>query len=317
MRLVLIITVIGSLAVLIPPSGWAASLVERLGFRPGDKVLIINADDLGMCHAENVATFEALLDGVATSATVMMPCPWVPEVVEWKKQHPEADLGVHLTLTSEWKRYRWGPLLGREVVPSLVDEQGYMWEDCEPLWEHVNPDEAYRECRAQVEMAIRLGLDPTHLDNHMGSLQTHPKLWRVYFRLAKEFNLPVRMASEELYAMFGAAGRRAEYGKAGIVGPDVLLHGPAIPFPEPKSPQEVPAYYEKILRSLKPGTVTELYLHCAKDGPELQHIAGSHARRQADYEWLVSPRTRRLIEELGIKLIGYRPLRDLQRGKRQ
>jgi predicted glycoside hydrolase/deacetylase ChbG (UPF0249 family) len=187
------------------------SLVERLGFEPTDKVLVINCDDFGMCHAENLATMEALTDGVATSATVMMPCPWVPEAVAWKKEHPEANLGVHLTLTAEWSRFRWQPVLGRALVPSLVDEQGYMWKDCEPLWEHVDAEEAYRECRAQVERAIELGLDPTHLDNHMGSLQTHPELWQVYFRLAKEFDLPLRMASEELYAMLGAGGRRAEY----------------------------------------------------------------------------------------------------------
>ena len=304
------------LVAIIPSFSAAATLVERLGFKPTDTVLIINCDDVGMCHAENVASFDALLNGVATSATVMMPCPWVPEVVQWKKEHPEADLGIHLTLTSEWKRYRWGPLLGRELVPSLVDEQGYMWPDCEPLWQHVKVDEAYRECRAQVEMAIQLGLDPTHLDNHMGSIQLHPQLWEgVYLRLAKEFNLPVRMASAELYAAMGAAGRRQAYEKAGILGPDVLIYPDALGIPEPKTPAEVPAYYEKILRSLKPGKVYELYLHCAIDGPELQHIAGSHARRQADYEWLVSSKTKELIQKLGIKLIGYRPLRELQRGK--
>ncbi|MBC7288106.1 MAG: polysaccharide deacetylase family protein [Armatimonadetes bacterium] len=295
----------------------AGSLVEQLGFSRNSIVLIINADDLGMCHAENAATFDALLNGVATSATVMMPCPWVPEVVEWKRQHPEADLGVHLTLTSEWTRYRWGPVLGRDIVRSLVDRQGYMWRSCEELWRHVKPEEAYRECRAQVEMAIRLGLDPTHLDNHMGSLQLNPQLSEIYTRLAKEFNLPVRMASEELYAAMGAAGQRKVYAENGILGPDELIYPDALPFPEPKSKEEAPAYYEKILRSLRPGRVYELYLHCAIDSPELQKITGYHWRRQADYEWLVSPKTRELIEELGIKLIGYRPLRDLQRRLRR
>ncbi len=298
---------------IVPSGALGQGLVEKLGFQATDKVLIINCDDFGMCHAENLATFEALTDGVATSATVMMPCPWVPEVVAWKKGHPEASLGVHLTLTAEWSRFRWQPVLGRALVPSLVDEQGYMWKDCEPAWEHVDADEAYRECRAQVERAIELGLDPTHLDNHMGSLQLHPELWQIYFRLAKEFDLPLRMASQELYAMLGAGDRRAEYEKAGILGSDVLMFGPAIPFEEPDSPEGVPAYYEKILRSLEPGKVTELYLHCAIDGPELQAISGSHARRQADRDWLVAPETRKLIEELGIKLISYRPIRELQR----
>ena len=301
------------LSLCVSQRGPAASLVERLGFQPTDKVLIINCDDLGMCHAENGATFEALTQGVATSATVMMPCPWVPEVVAWKKQHPEADLGVHLTLTAEWDRYRWGPLLGRELCPSLVDDQGYLPRDCGPLWARANADEAYRECKAQVEMAIRLGLDPTHLDNHMGSLQTHPELWKVYLRLGQEFSLPLRLASKALYALLGQSAQRAQYEAAGVLGPDVLMYGPEIPAPEPKEPAGVPAYYEKILRSLKSGTVTELYLHCALDGPELQGITGRHAFRQADHDWLVAPETRKLINDLGIRLVGYQALRELQR----
>lgn len=291
----------------------AQTLVERLGFRSTDTVLIINCDDLGMCHAENLATFNCLTNGVATSATVMMPCPWVMEVVQWKREHPEAALGVHLTLTAEWKRYRWAGVLGRQLCPSLHDEEGYLFRDNEPLWEHVNADEAYRECRAQVERAIELGLDPTHLDNHMGSLQLHPKLWEVYCRLGEEFNLPLRLASPELYTLLGAEGQRKVYDDKGILGPDVLLHGPAIPVPEPEDIADIPAYYNEILRKLQPGKVTELYLHTALDGPELQAIAGSHARRQADHDWLCAPETRQLIEDLGIKLISYRPLRQLQR----
>ena len=300
-------------AVVLPSRALAQSLVEQLGFEPTAKVLIINCDDVGMCHAENAGSFEALTNGVATSATVMMPCPWVPEVVQWKKEHPEANLGVHLTLTSEWTRYRWQPLLGGQLVPSLVDPQGYMHDDCEPLWEHVDADEAYRECRAQVERAIALGLDPTHLDNHMGSLQLHRELWRVYLRLGKEFDLPLRLASPELYAAMGAPGQRQEYATAGVLGPDVLIYPSAIAVKAPESPADAARYYEEILRGLKPGAVTELYLHCALDGPELQHIAGSHAFRQADHDWLVAPPTRKLIDDLGIKLISYRPIRDLQR----
>ncbi|MGD9519305.1 MAG: polysaccharide deacetylase family protein [Armatimonadota bacterium] len=306
-----------STSVIIPSVGLGASLVERLGFAPTDKVLIINCDDFGMCHAENEGTIDALLNGVATSATVMVPCPWLLEAVQWKKAHPEVDLGVHLTLTAEWNKYRWGPILGPVAVPSLIDPEGYMFDDCEPLWAHAKAEDVYRECRAQVERAVAMGLDPTHIDNHMGSLQTHPEWWRIYLRLAKEFNLPLRLASRELYLAMGAGDQRAEYDKAGILGPDVLIHDQAIPVPEPKTPAEVPGYYEAILRTLKPGTVTELYLHVALDGPELQAIAGSHARRQADHDWLVAPTTLQLIEDLGIKLISYRPLRELQQAGRK
>ena len=149
------------LMIALAATSWASAqpLVQRLGFKPTDAVLIINCDDAGMCHAENLATFDCLTQGVATSATVMMPCPWVMEVVRWKQEHPDAALGVHLTLTAEWQRYRWPGVLGRALCPSLHDEEGYLFHDCEPLWEHVNADEAYKECRAQVERAIELGLD--------------------------------------------------------------------------------------------------------------------------------------------------------------
>ncbi len=291
----------------------AQTLVEKLGFQPTDTVLIINCDDFGMCHAENLGTFECLTQGVATSATVMMPCPWVMEAVQWKREHPDAALGVHLTFTAEWRRFRWPGVLGRTLCPSLHDEEGYLFHDNEPLWEHMNPEEVYREGRAQVERAIELGLDPTHIDNHMGSVQLHPTLWEVYCRLGEEFDLPLRLAAPELYDMLGAKGQRQVYTDRGVLGPDVLLTEPAIPVPEPKSIAEVPAYYNEILHKLQPGKVTELYLHTALDGPELEAISGSHARRQADHDWLCAPETRALIDELGIKLISYRPLRDLQR----
>jgi len=299
-------------SLIVPSASLGASLVERLGFSPNDRVLIINCDDFGMCHAHNLATFDALTRGVATSATVMMPCPWVAEVVQWKKTHPDADVGIHLTLTAEWDNYNWRPVLGLSV-PSLVDPDGNMWDDNLSFWQHADPEEVYRECRAQVELAIRLGLDPTHLDNHMGSLQLNPNLATIYARLGAEFNLPVRLASEKLYAAFGAVGHRKVYEDLGVLGPDVLVYPGEFACTEPKAPEEARAYYECILRALRPGTVTELYLHPALDGPELRSVTGSYLRRQADYDWLVADRTRALIDELGIKLVGYRAIRDLQR----
>jgi hypothetical protein len=291
-----------------------ASLVERLGLKAQDRALIVNCDDVGMCHAENLASFEALTSGIATSATVMMPCPWVTEVARFKKEHPTADLGVHLTFTSEWEVYRWRPVLGLGA-PSLISPEGTMWGDNDDVWKHATPEDLYREGRAQVELALALGLDPTHLDNHMGSIQLNIKLAEIYARLGKEFNLPLRLASDRLYALFGAPGHRKLYDDAGVLGPDELVYPGDLPVPEPEDPAGVPDFYAKVLGSLKPGTVTELYLHAAKDGPELESIAHSHRRRQADYEWLISPQARKLVEDLGIKLIGYRALRDLQRGK--
>jgi chitin disaccharide deacetylase len=287
----------------------ARPLVELLGYAATDRLLIINGDDLGMSHATNQAIFDAMEHGVLTSATLMTPTAWVKEVALWAAQHPEADIGVHLTHTAEWKLYRWGPVAGRGAVPGLVGPDGYLWPECEDVWAHATPAEAETEAHAQIEMARQLGIDITHLDSHMGAIQTNPAFWQVYLKLAGDYQLPQRQASAETYESYGFAGLKTIEKQAGVAGPDVLMVG----LPSPATLADVPELYNDVLRNLKPG-VTELYLHPALDGPEMQAICGSHARREADYRWLVDPRTRQLISNLGIKLIGYRPLRDLMRG---
>lgn len=276
-----------------------------LGYPPEARLLIINADDFGMSHNTNLAIFEAFERGVLTSATLMMPTAWVKEAVDWAREHPDANVGVHLTLTSEWRRYKWGPVAGRDKVPGILDPDGYMWPDCEPVWEHATPAEAEIECRAQIDLARKMGLDPTHIDAHMGTMQLHPLFWEVYLKLSQEYKLPQRQASSAMYAMFGAPDRKQQEREAGVLGPDVLIHG----VPLPPDPAQLGEAYNNILRNLKPG-LTELYLHPALDGPEMQSISGSHQRRHADYEWLINPATRALIDELGIKLISYRELRQ-------
>lgn len=284
------------------------SLAELLGYEPTDRVLIINADDFGMSHATNLAIFDAFERGVLTSATVMMPTAWVKEVALWAKDHPEADIGVHLTHTSEWKNYRWAPIAGRSAVPGLLAADGYMWPDERDVWQNATAQEAQIEARAQIDYAIKLGLSPTHIDSHMGTLQLQDEFWKVYLNLAADYRLPQRQASEEMYALLGAGGRKAAERAAGVLGPDHLIHG----LPTPKDPAQMSEFYNGILRRLKPG-VTELYLHPALDGPEMKAISGTHARRDADHKWLVDPATRRLIDELGIKLIGYRPVLQAMR----
>ncbi|NSW58288.1 MAG: ChbG/HpnK family deacetylase [Armatimonadetes bacterium] len=280
-----------------------------LGYPPDARLLIINADDFGMSHNTNLAVFDAFERGVLTSATVMMPTAWVKEVADWVRAHPQANVGIHLTHTSEWRNYKWGPVAGREKVPGLVSPDGYMWPDCEPAWEHATPEEAEIESRAQIELAKKMGIDPTHIDSHMGTMQLNPAFADVYLKLSQEYRLPQRQASAEMYALFGAPDRKKREREAGVLGPDVLIHG----VPLPPDPADLAEAYNNILRNLKPG-LTEFYLHPAIDGPEMQSISGSHARRHADYEWLINPATRALIDELGIKLISYRDLRDAMRG---
>src|SRR6201987_217640 len=166
------------------------NIAERLAYPRGSKLLIIHADDLAVAHSEDAASFDALDKGAATSASIMVPCPWLTEVADYAKAHPDADLGLHLTLTAEWKTDRWGPVESKDKVPSLIDPDGYLWPEVAPALQHIKADEAERELRAQVEHAIAVGIHPTHLDSHMGVLFARPDLMAVYVKVAHEYKLP-------------------------------------------------------------------------------------------------------------------------------
>src|SRR5271165_6299126 len=153
------------------------TVAERLGYPADSKLLIMHADDLAVAHSVDAASFDALDQNAVTSASIMVPCPWLSEVAAYAKTHPDADLGLHLTLTSEWKTYRWGPVASKNTVPSLLDPAGYLWPDTPEAIRNLKADEAEREIRAQVERAIAMGIHPTHLDSHMGTLFVRPDLF--------------------------------------------------------------------------------------------------------------------------------------------
>ena len=171
------------------------STAERLGYKADARVLILNADDFGMCHDQNEGVMTGLKDGVFTSSTILVTCPWFEEAADFARKNPAADLGVHLTLTAEWDTYKWGPVLGARAVPSLVDERGYLWQTVAQVYEHARLDEAEAELRAQIEKAVAAGIDVTHLDSHMGTLQLRLDYHEIYARLANECRVPIRLAS--------------------------------------------------------------------------------------------------------------------------
>ena len=171
------------------------STAERLGYAADARVLILNADDFGMCHDQNEGVMRGLKEGVFTSSTILVTCPWFEEAADFARNNPDADLGVHLTLTAEWDAYKWGPVLGAAAVPSLVDERGYLWQTVAQVYEHARLDEAEAELRAQIEKALAAGIDVTHLDSHMGTLQLRADYHEIYARLANEYRLPIRLAS--------------------------------------------------------------------------------------------------------------------------
>src|SRR5258708_3922449 len=170
--------------------GQVKTVAERLGLSPDSKLVIIHADDLAVAHSEDTASFDALDKHAVTSASIMVPCPWLNEVAAYAKIHPDADLGLHLTLTSEWETYRWGPVESKDRVPSLLDPSGYLWPATPEAVRNLKADEAEREIRAQIERAIAMGIHPTHLDSHMGTLFSRPDLFTIYIKIPHEYKLP-------------------------------------------------------------------------------------------------------------------------------
>lgn len=276
------------------------TLAERLGYAPDAKLLILNADDLGMCHSANDGVYEALRDGRCTSASLMVPCPWAREAAA---QYRGEDVGVHLTLNAEFELYRWGPCT---QSPSLLGGDGGFPGTIEDVWDHADLDEARRELRAQVERAILWGFDVTHLDSHMGTLQLRPEFFDVYLDLAVDFDLPIRLsgASTQQHVGFPFRDLAAE---EGIVSPDHLVVYPGVGARDALL---------ATLADLRPG-VTEVFLHPATDHVELRALAPDAPARIDDHRLaLDTTLVDEALDAVGATLIGWRALRDLQRAER-
>jgi hypothetical protein len=279
-------------------SGVAASapLAERLGFTPDDRLLIVTCDDLGSSRAANVAVYESLRSGLATSASLMVPCPWARDAAA---QYRGEDVGVHLTLNAEWETYRWGPITS---APSLLDGDGGFPRTIEDTWDHADVEEVRRECRAQIERAILWGFDVSHLDSHMGTLQLRPEFFDVYLELAVDFGLPVRMGPAGGERAVGFPYRDLAAAE-GLIFPDHLV----------VTPVGARHAIEQAVFALGPG-VTEIFLHPAVDTDELRASHPDWAGRVEDHALLCAdPSFSDLLDRAGVTLIGSRELRDLQR----
>jgi predicted glycoside hydrolase/deacetylase ChbG (UPF0249 family) len=276
------------------------TLAERLGYGPDDRLVIINCDDLGSTHAANEGTYRALREGIATSASLMVPCPWARDAAA---AYRGDDVGVHLTLNAELDRYRWGPITH---APSLLDGDGGFPRTLTDLWDHADLDEVRRELRAQVERAILWGFDVSHLDSHMGALQLRPEFFDVQLDLAVEFGLPLRLSGASTERDTGFPFRRLA-AEAGVVAPDHLV--------VVRTGVGSRATFERVLTDLRPG-VTELYVHPAVDTPELRAATEDWEARVDDLA-LVSADgpLAALLVEAGAVRVGYRLLRDLQRAQ--
>jgi len=306
------LTMVSLLCTSVGYSAEKRTLSERLGYKPTDKILIVNGDDAGMCHPANQATIQCLEKGLMRTATIMVPCPWFPEIAAYAKEDPLKDFGVHLCHTSEWIKYRWGPVASRDQVPGLLDPQGYLWKGIEEVYTHATPQEALIEGRAQIQRALAAGVDVTHLDSHMGTLQLDPRYVETYLQLAVEFDLPVRMGSLETLTRFGHPELRDIFTAKGIVFPDYFVYD------ELKDEKlDVRGFWLNIVKNLKPG-VTELYIHAALPTEEMKVISGSWSTRAQEFEVFTNDlEMKKLVADQGIIIIGYRPLRDLQHNERK
>jgi predicted glycoside hydrolase/deacetylase ChbG (UPF0249 family) len=281
------------------------TIAERLGYPADSKLLILHADDLAVAHSEDGASFDALDQHAVTSASVMVPCPWLTEVADYAKAHPDADLGLHLTLTSEWKTYRWGPVESRDRVPSLLDPSGYLWPDTPQSVGALKADEAEREIRAQIERAEAMGIHPTHLDSHMGALFSRPDLFAVYVKVAHEYKLPFLafIAPDTPKALSSVLSSK-----------DVLLNSVVIADPS-VHPGDWKTFYANAIKNLKPG-VTEMIVHLGYDDAELQAVTVGHADygaawRQRDYDVVTSPEFKKLLEDNHVILMHWSDLKKL------
>jgi chitin disaccharide deacetylase len=297
------------------------TFAEKLGYPKGKKVIIMHVDDVGMSYESNQGTIKALTQGVATSFSIMMPCAWVPGFVHYMKQNPGLDAGLHLTLTSEWRDYRWGPLAGKPAVKSLVDTEGALWRSVADVVKNGTPDDVEREIRAQIDRARTMGFEPTHLDSHMGTLFASPAFIERYVKVGIEEKIPV---------MFPGGHNTAIQVDEGM-GPDMLaltrrvgsqLWGSGLPVLDDlfnqsyswkgnssMSKKELQQYkterYINGLKNLKPG-LTMVIMHCTDPSEIFPHISDSGVNREGDLLAMIDPELRKYIEKEGIILTTWR-----------
>ena len=274
-----------------------------LGYPVDARLLIINADDFGMCHAINEAIFRALKKGVLRSTTLMVPCPWALHAMHFLAGHPEIPFGVHLTVISDWVDYRWGPVSPREKVPSLIDKAGYFYnfEHMPEFLAQVRLDQLEMEFRAQIEAVLAAGLKPTHLDWHSLRIGGRADIVDVMLRLAREYGVALRVAGRSWIEKVQSQGFPTnDYDFL-----DSYLLDPA----------DKSARYEQMLREL-PAGLSEWAVHPGLDNAELLAIDpdGRHVR-QRDFDFLMSQEAKDIVKEEDIILLDYRALQVLWRGK--
>jgi chitin disaccharide deacetylase len=283
------------------------TIQERLGYTKDTKLLIVHADDIGVSQSENAASIYAMEKGSVRSGSIMVPCPWMGDIAAYARAHPNADLGLHLTLTSEWKNYKWGTVAANNQVSSLVDANGFFYSDTDSLFAHAKPGELEKEIRAQIERARQFGIDPTHFDSHMGSLFIAPAYLQLLIQLGREYKVPVLLNREAFKLLYNIDVNKYISDKE-VVTDRVFMAQPG------DFKNGAANYYTGIIRSLQPG-LSVILVHIAYENAEMQAVTIDHpdygaAWRQADFNFFTSAACHQLLEQEKIKLITWKEIRD-------
>ena len=281
------------------------TIQEKLGYPRSTKLLIIHADDLGVSHSENEASIAGFEKGVVNSGSIMVPCPWFPEMAAYSVAHPQVDLGLHFTLNSEWRLYKWGPVLPRTEVPSLIDGQGFLCDNVADLAAKAKVEEVDKELRAQVERAKQFGIDPTHFDLHMFALARVIEFAKVYIRLGHDYRVPTLLNAIPAKVRIELKDYISEND---VVADKIFVALPA------DFKGGMKNYYTKAIKSLSPG-LNVVLLHAAYDNSEMQAMTVDHpvygaAWRQADIDFFTSEECKKLLKLENIQLVTWREIRD-------
>ena len=304
-----------------------STYAEKLGYPKGSKVLILHVDDLGMSFDSNEGAINAMTKGVANSCSVMMPCPWVPGIIHYFKEHPGMDAGLHLTLTSEWKEYRWGPLSGKKLVNGLTDPEGALWPLVEDVVKHATADEVEIEINAQLDRARAMGFEPTHIDTHMGTMLASVAFTEKYMKLGIRNHIPIMLPAgnasiikEQMHASDALVQQMRFAGKilwnAGLPVIDDLNNGTygwTIPKELWNDDKKIQAYktrkYIESLKDLHPG-ITMIIMHCTATSPIFEHISDSGPVRKGDMLAMMDPAFKQALADQGIILTTWRELKE-------
>jgi predicted glycoside hydrolase/deacetylase ChbG (UPF0249 family) len=298
---------------------------EKLGFPKGVKILILHVDDVGMSLDSNQGAINAIEKGVATSLSVMMPCPWVPGFIHYKKDHPNVDAGLHLTLTSEWKDYRWSPLSGKQTTPGLVDEEGAFWSSVEAVIKNATADEVETEIRAQIDRARTAGFEPTHLDSHMGTLFASPEFLQRYIKVGIENKIPVMLPAGNMALIGQQLGGAEQIENIRNIGKMIWnaglpvlddLHAISYSFEYPKTEiadaelqKLATAQYIKTIQALKPG-LSMVIMHCTAPTEVFPYISDSYKIRKGDLLAMMDPAFKKFLQSEGIILTTWREVKS-------